>query len=83
MENLGICELKKQLQQSNSNTYVYIDISVLPAVIVVRCTDCNQLNLPKGYYLEKNQLTNKGNTTSGFSESYNLMTEYDYLCMKA
>lgn len=75
MENLGICNLKSQLEQLNSGT-VHIDFSTYPTSLVVRCADCDNLNLPEGYYLnEKNVLTNEGNTASGLSESYRIITE--------
>lgn len=84
MENMGIQKLTKELRKLNPNVDVRFDADTFPALIIVRCSDCTQLNLPAGYYINgKNGLTNKHNTTSGQYESFELMTEYEYLAMLA
>ncbi len=84
MENMGIQELTKELKKLNPNIEVRFKADTYPAIIIARCSDCSKLNLPVGYYYnDKNGLTNKHNTASGQYESFELMTEYDYLAMLA
>ena len=80
MENMGIQKLTKELKKLNPNINIRFKADIYPAIIIARCSDCAMLNLPAGYYCNgKNGLTNKHNTTSGQYESFELMTEYEYL----
>ena len=80
MENMGICKMEKELKRLNPNISIYAKADVFPAIIVARCSDCSQLNLPTGYeWNEKNGLTNKHKTGTGAYEYFELMTEYEYL----
>lgn len=74
----------KELKKLNPNVAMLIDDDSYPAIIVARCQSCENLKFPEGYYYnEKNGLTNKHNTTSGQYESFELMTEFEYLAMLA
>lgn len=80
--NMGIWELKGELERLNPNIDFCVYADTYPGIIIAKCSDCAQLNLPKGYYLnEKNGLTNKHNTASGQNESFDLMTLHEYLAM--
>ena len=80
MENMGIQKLTKELKKLNPNINISFEADSCPAIIIARCSDCAMLNLLVGYYCNgKNELTNKHNTTSGQYESFELMTEYEYL----
>lgn len=80
MENMGIQKLTEELKRLNPGTDVCFKVDIYPAIIIVRCSDCAKLTLPEGYYLsDKNGLTNKHNTISGMYESFELMTQYEYL----
>lgn len=84
MENMGIRKLTEELKRLNPNIDVCCKADTYPAIIIVGCSDCTQLNLPAGYYCnDKNGLTNKHNTSSGLYESFELMTRYEYLTMLA
>ena len=84
MENMGIQKLTEELKRLNPSIDVCFKADIYPAIIIVGCSDCAQLNLPAGYYCNgKNGLTNKHNTTSGQCESFELMTRYEYLAMLA
>lgn len=84
MENMGIKKLTEELKKLNPDIYVCFKADTYPASIIARCNDCAQLNLPAGYYRnDKNGLTNKHNTVSGQYESFDLITEYEYLARLA
>lgn len=80
MENLGIKKLTEELRRLNPEIDICFESEVYPGIIIARCADCANLTFPEGYYISgKNGLTNKHNTTSGMYESFELMTQYDYL----
>ena len=84
MENMGISKLTKEIKRLNPNVEVYYNVDSYPEIIIARCSDCTQLDIPTGYEFNgKNGITNKHNTTSGICESFDFMTEYEYLSMLA
>lgn len=79
IKNMGIIGLIKELKMLNPNTEIRFETSAGTIVIIARCTELTRLKLPKGYEINNNKLTNKGNGFWGEYEAYKFMTEYDYL----
>ncbi len=80
MEVMGSIEnITKELKQLNRNTKIRLEKSGDSKIIIARCKDCSQLDFPVGYYYISGEVTNAVNNNYGPYETFEIMTEYDYL----
>lgn len=76
MENIGFCNMKKELERLNPSANFDMNASYFATHVIYGTIPANEIILPKGYYWKpENTITNKGNTKSGYYEYF--VYEYD------
>ena len=80
MENIGVSKLVIKLIKLNPDANIIYDDDTYPAIIITD-VPVTKLSLPEGYYLRgDSEITNKGNTTSGMYETFEVLLKTDLAC---